>query len=290
MSEQIHKQILDDIMDDFDQMLESSSKVLENTIAKRILATTTVDELLELRLEVDRDFQNIILNSIREFMPELDAIARDTIANTPGEVSQTDNRVAAELKAQSYTRLAERVNTAKDNVNMEIVLGALGGYALATTAQNARHAINGFFITVDDVETTRLQNKIRRLRAAESSAKDEINDLMRQLRNKFQNVSVGGGMYQSVSAEAHDMVMDFDGVFTLHRARQAGLKRFKYSGTLIANSRDFCKTHVGRTYTEEEIRRIWSTQSWSGKRAGDPFVVRGGEKCRHFFIPVGEGE
>ena len=288
MSEQIHKQILDDIMDDFDDRLESSSKVLENTVAKRILATTTVDELLELRLEVDRDFQNIILNSIREFMPELDAIARDTIANTPGEVTPTDNRVAGELKAQAYERLQEQVNTAKSNVQTEIVVGALGGYALTQVAQNASHAINGFFITVNDVETTRLQNKIKRLRAAESSAKDEINDLMRQLRNKFQNVSVGGGMYQSVSAEAHDMVMDFDGVFTIHRAKQAGLKRFKYSGTLIANSRDFCVQHVGKTYTEEEIRRIWSSQSWSGKRAGDPFVVRGGERCRHFFIPVGD--
>ena len=286
MSEQIHKQILDDIMDDFDARLESSSKVLENTITKRILATTTVDELLELRLEIDRDFQSIILDSIREFMPELDTIARDTISNTPGEVTPTDNRVAGELKAQAYERLQEEVNTAKSNVHTEIVVGALGGYALTQVAQNASHAINGFFITVNDVETTRLQNKIKRLKVAGENKSEEINDLMRQLRKRFQNVSVGGGMYQSVSAEAHDSVMDFDGVFTIHRARQAGLKRFKYSGTLIANSRDFCIQHVGNTYTEEEIRRIWSSQSWSGKRAGDPFVVRGGERCRHFFIPV----
>ena len=286
MSEQIHKKILDDIMDDFDARLESSSKVLENTITKRILATTTVDELLELRLEIDRDFQSIILDSIREFMPELDTIARDTISNTPGEVTPTDNRVAGELKAQAYERLQEEVNTAKSNVHTEIVVGALGGYALTQVAQNASHAINGFFITVNDVETTRLQNKIKRLKVAGENKSEEINDLMRQLRKRFQNVSVGGGMYQSVSAEAHDSVMDFDGVFTIHRARQAGLKRFKYSGTLIKNSREFCKTHVGNTYTEEEIRRIWSSQSWSGKRAGDPFVVRGGEKCRHFFIPV----
>lgn len=286
MSEQIHKQILDDIMDDFDAKLESSSKVLENTITKRILATTTVDELLELRLEIDRDFQSIILDSIREFMPELDAVARDTIANTPGEVTPTDNRVAGELKAQAYERLQEQVNTAKSNVHTEIVVGALGGYALTQVAQNASHAINGFFITTSSVETTRLQNKIKRLKVAGENKSEEINSLMRQLRKQFQNVSVGGGMYQSVSAEAHDMVMDFDGVFTIHRARQAGLKRFKYSGTLIANSRDFCIRHVGETYTEEEIRRIWSSESWSGKRAGDPFVVRGGEKCRHFFIPV----
>jgi len=286
MSEQIHKQILDDIMDDFDAKLESSSKVLENTITKRILATTTVDELLELRLEIDRDFQSIILDSIREFMPELDTIARDTIANTPGEVTPTDNRVAGELKAQAYERLQEQVNTAKSNVHTEIVVGALGGYALTQVAQNASHAVNGFFITSSSVETTRLQNKIKRLRAAGENKSEEINSLMRQLRKQFQNVSVGGGMYQSVSAEAHDSVMDFDGVFTIHRARQAGLKRFKYSGTLIANSRDFCVRHVGETYTEEEIRRIWSSESWSGKRAGDPFVVRGGERCRHFFIPV----
>lgn len=286
MSEETHKRILDDIMDDFDERLESSSKVLENKITKRILATTTVDELLELRLEIDKDFQEIILNSIREFMPELDTVARDTIQNTPGDVTPTDNRVAGELKAQSYQRLQEVVNTAKSNVHTEIVVGALGGYALTQVAQNASHAINGFFITVNDVETTRLQNKIKRLKAAESNASDEINDLMRQLRKQFQNVTVGGGMYQTVSQEAHDMVMDFDGVFTIHRAKQAGLKRFKYSGTLIANSRDFCVQHVGRTYTEEEIRSIWSSQSWSGKRAGDPFVVRGGERCRHFFIPV----
>ena len=137
MSEQIHKQILDDIMDDFDAKLESSSKVLENTITKRILATTTVDELLELRLEIDRDFQSIILDSIREFMPELDTIARDTIANTPGEVTPTDNRVAGELKAQAYERLQEQVNTAKSNVHTEIVVGALGGYAITQVAQNA---------------------------------------------------------------------------------------------------------------------------------------------------------
>ena len=284
--EQKHKEILDDIMDRFDEKLESASKVLENTITKRILATKTVDELLELRLEVDRDFQKIILDSIREFMPELDTIALDTIANTGGNVTPRDNRTVAELKSQAFLRLQEEANTAKSNVHTEILVGALGGYALTSIAQNASHAINGFFITTSDVETTRLQNKIRKMRASQSDAKDEINDLMRQLRKRFQNVSVGGGMYQSVSAEAHDMVMDFDGVFTIHRARQAGLKRFKYSGTLIDNSRDFCKAHVGKTYTEAEIKKIWSSQSWSGKRAGDPFVVRGGERCRHFFIPV----
>ena len=127
MTEQIHKEILEGVMERFDEVLQDASKTLETTIADRIMATTTVDELLELRLEVDRDFQNIIMNTIREFMPELDAIARDTVANTPGQVTQVDNRVAGELKTQAYARLREEVNVARENVNMEIVLGALGG-------------------------------------------------------------------------------------------------------------------------------------------------------------------
>jgi hypothetical protein len=288
MTEQTHKRILEEVMERFDDLIQDASKVLEDTIANRILATTTVDELLELRLEVDRDFQNIIMNTIREFMPELDAIARDTISNTPGDVTPQDNRVAGELKGQVYNSLRETVVKTRENVNTEIVIGALGGLALQSVAQNTRHAISGLFITVNDLETTRLQNKIRQLRAAESSANEEINALMRQLRNKFQNVSVGKGMFESVSSEAHDRVMDFDGVFTLHRARQAGLKRFRYSGSVIGTSRDFCAIHSGKTYTEEEIRRIWSSESWSGKRSGDPFIVRGGHGCRHFFIPVGD--
>lgn len=286
MSEQIHKQILDDIMDDFDEVVESSTKVLENSITKRILATTTVDELLALRLDIDADFQDIILNSIREFMPQLDLAARDTILNTSGVVTPTDNRVAAELKAQVYERLQEQVSTAKSNVNSEIVVGALGGYALSSIATNAAHAISGLFITTSDVETTRLQNKIRKMRAAKDASAEEIASQMTQLKKRFQNVSVGGGLRQAVSSEAHDSVMDFDGVFTIHRARQAGLTKFKYSGTLVAKSRDFCINHVGKTYTEAEVRDIWSNRSWSGKRAGDPFVVRGGHGCRHFFIPV----
>ena len=38
-------------------------------------------------------------------------------------------------------------------------------------------------------------------------------------------------------------------------------------------------------FTEEEARSVWSSQSWSGKSGSDPFVNRGGYRCRHSFIP-----
>jgi hypothetical protein len=38
--------------------------------------------------------------------------------------------------------------------------------------------------------------------------------------------------------------------------------------------------------TEKQIRNIWNSQTWQGKKPGDPFVVRGGYNCRHMFVPV----
>ena len=51
------------------------------------------------------------------------------------------------------------------------------------------------------------------------------------------------------------------------------------------NMRDWCRQHSGKVYTEEQIRELW-TQDWSGKAAGDPFIVRGGYNCRHHWRPV----
>ena len=65
---------------------------------------------------------------------------------------------------------------------------------------------------------------------------------------------------------------------------------------ILANGdKDYCRLifdtatvkHVGKTYTEEELRRIWQG-SWAGKAEGDPFIVRGGYRCRHTWLPVVE--
>ena len=84
---------------------------------------------------------------------------------------------------------------------------------------------------------------------------------------------------------AHDSIMQFDGQFTIHKAKEAGLKHFKYTGTIVGTTRDFCRRHIGRTYNEKQIRAIW-TGNWGGKSSGDPFVVRGGYRCRHTWLPV----
>ena len=44
----------------------------------------------------------------------------------------------------------------------------------------------------------------------------------------------------------HDKVMDFDAVFIKHRAEQAGLTKFKYTGSIVSESR-LTKTNYPNT-------------------------------------------
>ena len=97
----------------------------------------------------------------------------------------------------------------------------------------------------------------------------------------------GRSMSGYASQIAHDSVMQFDGQFTVYKAKEAGLNKYKYTGTLVRDSRDHCRKHINKIYTEEEIRRIWQG-SWAGKSEGDPFIVRGGYRCRHTWLPVVE--
>jgi hypothetical protein len=281
-----HAKIIDDILDGFDEFMDSASKVLENRIAQRVLEARTTDELLALRVPINADFEELVSLKVREYIKEFDNIARDTTSMVGDEITPLDNRVASELKAQAYQSIDESVKTGRENVNTEIVVGAIAGLTVQAIAQNSRHAISGLFIQVDDLETTRLQNKLKKLRKAKFRKEDEIRATLNSLKNKFAGVTVGSSMNDTVSREMHDKVMDFDAVFIKHRAKQAGLKRFKYSGSLVAESRDFCIRNQGKTFTEAEAKSLWSSESWSGKRSGDPFVVRGGHNCRHFWVPV----
>jgi hypothetical protein len=283
---QRHSEVIDEILDGFDDYMDSASKVLENRIAQRILETKTKDELLGLRGVINDDFEELISLKVRDYMKEFDKVALDTTKMVGDEITPLDNRVASELKAQAYQSIDESVTTGRENVNSEIVIGAIAGMSIQAIAQNSRHAISGLFIQVDDIETTLLQKKLTRLRKATTRKEDDIAKTFTALKKKFAGVNVGSSLRNTVKAGMHDKVMDFDAVFIKHRADQAGLTKFKYTGSLIAESRDFCIRNVGRTFTKAEAQSLWSSQSWKGKRSGDPFVVRGGHNCRHFWVPV----
>ena len=85
----------------------------------------------------------------------------------------------------------------------------------------------------------------------------------------------------------HDALFEFSASVSSASAAKAGITKFRYEGDIIETTRDFCEKHVDKEYTIEEIYEIWA-DSWLGKKEGDPFRVRGGFNCRHFWVPIVE--
>lgn len=69
------------------------------------------------------------------------------------------------------------------------------------------------------------------------------------------------------------------------KAEQAGHDKFRYAGTLVRDSRPWCKQHLDQVLTMDEIK-AWRHKSWEGKAPGDPFITRGGWRCRHYWRPI----
>jgi len=112
-------------------------------------------------------------------------------------------------------------------------------------------------------------------------------DMVKDISGKLTGLEDRAGRPMSSHAGqlAHDSIMQFDAQFVKTKASSAGLTHFRYAGTRITTTREFCKKHIGQVYSEKKIKSIWSNDPEQG-RSGNPFIVRGGYRCRHTWNPV----
>lgn len=82
---------------------------------------------------------------------------------------------------------------------------------------------------------------------------------------------------------ANDFIMNFHNEVQLAKAEIAGLTMFLYVGNIIRDSRQFCISRAGKSYTKSEING-W-THKWQGK-SGPALTHRGGYNCRHHWQPI----
>lgn len=93
----------------------------------------------------------------------------------------------------------------------------------------------------------------------------------------------GRPLVQYARLYARDMIMNFHNEVNLRKAEEIKIKHFLYIGDIIATTRQFCKTRVGKYYTKNQIQS-W-TYRWAGK-SGPAFTHRGGWNCRHHWQPI----
>lgn len=86
-----------------------------------------------------------------------------------------------------------------------------------------------------------------------------------------------------------DSIMQYNRQMQSTISTDLGLEWYYYQGSLIKDSRPFCKERAGKYYHQKEVES-WANKSWQGKFSGTDettiFTYAGGYNCRHSIIPV----
>ena len=292
--------ILDKLADQHEQRLINVLYTLENDIIDSVRKTTVAGTTLttKLAIELQPQLRSIIENVFLEeadllINSEYNLIAKevlDTFGKMPipakfRNLTQVDLQTINALKYQSFSGFEDIAERFLKVINDEVYQSAIVGRPFADVERNIRSHINGVYQQSNQAEINELVDFINENKY-NPSLKSKVEDSITKLRTKYAADRAGENLRKYAGQLAHDSIMQFHGQFTVKKAKDSGLNHFTYTGTLVRDSRPFCRDMVNKTLTEKEIRDRWNSQSWAGKSSGDPFIVRGGYRCRHTWIPT----
>jgi hypothetical protein len=244
---------------------------------------------IELRPKLQKAIEEFYLKPVETFIKDYDKIA-GTIVATYGklpippefkQITQVDLETIQQLKKIAFTNFQNLGTEFTNTLAQEIYQSTLVGRSVGQMVQTIRDKINGIYQFSDNAKAQQLVDYI-----ANNPNGAEVATAVDELKQNYGRTSQGDSFVKYASLIVQDSIMGFDGQFAKYRADEVGLTSFLYYGSLIKDSRDFCRKHAGKVYTEEEINQIWANDPAQGRDQGSPFIVRGGYNCRHSWQPV----
>ncbi len=291
--------ILDKLADQHEQRIIDVLYRLEEDVIREVTRATK-GKLVSQRLAIQ--LQPAIRNLVETtFLDEADTIINEEynkiakeVLDTFGEMpipkkfkslTEVDLTTLNALKTQSFSGFEDIAERFLKVINDEVYQSTIAGRPFEDMVSNIRSHINGVYKQSNVAEINELVDFINENKF-DNAKKAEIEEAVRKLHTQYASDRAGNNLRRYASQIAHDSVMQFHGQFTVAKAKDAGLTHYRYTGTLVRDSRPFCRNMLNKTLTENEIRDIWNNQGWQGKSTGDPFIVRGGYRCRHTWIPT----
>jgi hypothetical protein len=279
-----HERVLDNTLADIRAGVFDDLKALENKIAELVLSGVPASQIRGPLTQAFTETATVV----KENAKAVTNISQDVQAQSSIQATAEDTMAEQALANQTEITIAKTVEGQIENVMETIVLGAAAGTATDLIARQVRGRISGVFMESTDPTVRRAQRVLRGLVGKPGVDPKEIASATRVIRDRLTGVNTTASLRDLTSKTVEATVMKFDGAFIAGKAERAGIERFEYAGGSIETSRPFCMDLDGETMTKDEIYELWDSSDWAGKEPGDPFVVRGGYNCRHFWIPVEE--
>ena len=279
-----HERVIENVMQDIKDGVFDDIKSLENRIAELVASGVNPKEI---RSPLTQAFENSKAQIVDSVKP-VSELAADTVAQSSLPVTIADDSASSALADQTGRTVAGTLDGGMENIMEVIVLGTAAGMAREMIVNQVRGRISGVFMESNDPLVRKTQRKLKKLVRSNKATQNEVADATRVIRDRLVGINTTASLRDLTTKSVQDTVMKFDAAFTAGRAERAGIERFEYAGGTTDKSRPFCMGLDGETMTKDEIYDLWDGSHWAGKEPGDPFVVRGGYNCMHFWVPVEE--
>ena len=209
------------------------------------------------------------------------------------ELTKGDLALIRNLKLQTFTQFKDVSNTFTKRLADKVYQNTLVGREFVELEQELRQTINGIYSKTSDKDAQELVDFVKKNKN-KKSMQVSVDKAVQTLQSKFGRDRAGDNMRKYASQLLNDGLREFDAQVNAYKSQEAGLTPVKYFGDIIPTTREVCKNILRGVYkkrqsnvfTIDEVRKLWRQRSWSGKKPGDPLVVRGGYNCRHQWTYV----
>ena len=204
------------------------------------------------------------------------------------ELTKGDLALVKNLKQQYFTQFKDISNTFTRTLSDKVYQNTLLGSEFTELEKELRQSINGIYSSSNDPQMNKLVDYVKRNKDDLSKA-TLVDKAVKTLQTKFGADRAGNNMKRYAGQLLNDSLRDFDATLNFNKSKDAGLTYVKYYGDIIPETRQICRSLVSGSlnkrknglFTIDEVKSMWSSRSWSGKKFGNPLVVRGGYNCRH---------
>jgi hypothetical protein len=244
---------------------------------------------IEIKPKLQQAIEELYLKPVQTFIKDYDKIAGVIVASygklpIPPEfksITEADLVVIQQLKRLAFTNFQNLGNELANTLAGEVYQSTLVGRSFNDMVQTIREKINGIYQFSDNKKAQQLVEYI-----SNNPDGAEVDTAIDELKQVYGRNTQGDSFVKYASILVTDSIMGFDGQLAKFRADELGLGSYLYYGSIIKDSRDFCRKHTGKVYTEEQINQIWANDTAQGRDQGSPFIVRGGYNCRHSWQPI----